>query len=220
MPRRKNKRKSRRRKKFNGSTSLSVSPLGNTFKAVHRYIENGISLNPTVGGLAATQVYSANGMYDPNITGTGHQPLGFDQLGLMYYHYVVIGAKLKVTYCNTDVTYPQTVGVHIVANSTPDTDLVKLLENPNTKSLVLAPAGTSKSIGTITYNLNPNKFLNRSKPMSDSTLKGTTSANPGESCFYHVFAAPLESVNSGPVTCAVTIEYNAIWFEPKILASS
>jgi len=41
----------------------------------------------TTSGAVSTYVFAANGLYDPNITGTGHQPMGFDQLLQFYNHY-------------------------------------------------------------------------------------------------------------------------------------
>lgn len=36
-------------------------------------------------------------MYDPDLTGFGHQPYFFDQLTDIYSHYVVIGSKIKIS---------------------------------------------------------------------------------------------------------------------------
>lgn len=40
--------------------------------------------------------YSINGMNDPNLTGGGHQPMGFDQFATLYNNYYVSGMKIKL----------------------------------------------------------------------------------------------------------------------------
>jgi len=58
----------------------------------------------SVGGIIQTYLFSANGMYDPNITATGHQPYYFDQMTALYNHYTVIGSKAEFEYVPTTVT--------------------------------------------------------------------------------------------------------------------
>lgn len=42
------------------------------------------------------QVFRLNGMYDPDLSGAGHQPYYYDQWSSMYYNYRVYGAKVEV----------------------------------------------------------------------------------------------------------------------------
>ena len=69
-----------------------------------RYVSD-IVLNPAAGS-TASYVYSCNGMYDPDITSTGHQPMGFDQWMAFYQHYTVLGSKLSCSFAssNADLT--------------------------------------------------------------------------------------------------------------------
>ena len=49
------------------------------------------------GGASYTVKYfCANGMYDPNVTGTGHQPLLFDQYMALYHKYAVTSSRISV----------------------------------------------------------------------------------------------------------------------------
>ena len=62
------------------------------------YYEPSFSLTGTAG-VISQYVFSANGVYDPNITSTGHQPLGFDTMMLYYEQYTVIESRITVTAC-------------------------------------------------------------------------------------------------------------------------
>jgi hypothetical protein len=52
-------------------------------------------------GSTSHQAFRANSIYDPNLTGTGHQPLGRDQLAEMYDHYEVLSSQCHWTVCST-----------------------------------------------------------------------------------------------------------------------
>ena len=62
------------------------------------YSDNRV-ITPTAAA-ATAYVYSANGLYDPDITGAGHQPMSFDQLIGMYEHYTVQSGKITVNFVN------------------------------------------------------------------------------------------------------------------------
>jgi len=41
--------------------------------------------------------WSCNNIYDPDVTGIGEQPMGFDQLATRYHHWAVAASKITVT---------------------------------------------------------------------------------------------------------------------------
>ena len=61
-----------------------------------RYVEE-FELNPGLGSVAS-YVFRANGLYDPNYTGAGHQPYGFDQWMTYYNQFTVLGSKMKAIF--------------------------------------------------------------------------------------------------------------------------
>lgn len=48
----------------------------------------------STSGAVTANVFNANSLFDPNRTGTGHQPMGFDQLAVLYSRYRVFGSKI------------------------------------------------------------------------------------------------------------------------------
>lgn len=57
----------------------------------------------TGNGLAPVhRDFSANGLYDPDITGVGHQPRGFDQMMAIYEKYIVTGVKVEVWFASPE----------------------------------------------------------------------------------------------------------------------
>ena len=50
------------------------------------------------------KVFSGNGLYDPDVSGVGHQPLGFDQWMTLYNRYRVYASRIVVNVVNLQPT--------------------------------------------------------------------------------------------------------------------
>lgn len=208
-------------KAFWGVVTSDRTPLPNRFKTTLRYVETGVVLDPTLGGLADSYIFSCNGLFDPNISGTGHQCVGFDQLMSMYNHYTVIASKIRVEFINSDSTYNQTVGLFVSAGTTEQADIRVMIENGGCKYRTLGKAGgASSDRATLTSQVAPLKWLGK-KGITDDQVRGSASANPVEQCYWHIFANDFfQSNNSAPVAIQVQIDYVVVFTEPKELALS
>ncbi len=219
---RKQRRKRRSRQSY-GSPNVVLNnvrpaPLGTTFKMKMAYSEPTITLD-AAAGLLADYVYSANGIFDPNITGVGHQPLGFDEIKNMYDHYVVIGCRIVSTFINVGSDTMQ-VGISLKDNATAVQALTDLIENGSGKTSTLGPFGSSSDSKTISMNVNPNRFLGRSHPLSDPELKGASDSNPVEQAYLHVWAGAVTGDNPSAIQVSNYLEYTVIWLEPVQLVGS
>lgn len=203
-----------------GRVPRNLGPLPITQKATFNYF-NAFNLDVGTVGVPASYVFSANGMYDPNITGIGHQPRGFDQLMALYDHYVVVGVKAILTVHASDTGNGAICGMFIKdvpAVSAGDLDIMEQ------RLITYAPIASETSgpnCATITMNLNPNDYLGRSKPLADPELKGSASNNPAEQCYIHCFCIPApQGVDTATAYVNLRLEYTAILIEPKQPGSS
>lgn len=195
-------------------------PLGQSYKLHTRYVDYNISIDPGLGGTPSTHVFSLNGLYDPDISGVGHQPLGFDQLvGVMYNHYTVVGARARVTCTNTDTSNAQLAILQIKDTTTTSTDIDNILENGKNRWALLPPEGSGPNSKTLSINCSMRNFFGRDI-MQSTTYQGTSSSNPGDGVFLHITASPQFNSDTTPLACCVVIEYIAMLTEPKQLASS
>ncbi len=53
-----------------------------------RYCDR-LEIDPGASSALGEHFFSCVGLFDPDITGTGHQPMGFDQYMALYDHYQV-----------------------------------------------------------------------------------------------------------------------------------
>lgn len=199
--------------------------LGNKLVRKTRYVEKNVVINAGLGGTADSYVFSANGIYDPNISGIGHQPIGFDQIMNFYDHFVVLGSKITVSFVSGDTNYTNIVGITLQDSPTEIPNATRLIENGRCRWTQLTPANTSfggagAGPRRLTMKCNPSKFLGRTKPLADSELKGSASSNPQEQAYWHVFAEPNSSNDGNNIECHIVIDYLVAYIEPKTLQLS
>jgi len=164
--------------------------------------------------------FSANGLFDPDITGTGHQPRGFDQLMLFYDHYVVTKAKITVRLQNNLSGNPALAFVTVRDTSLKSSNYLDYLESSLTKTVQLGVESSASSSKVIEYSVSIGEFLGRRDPLSDPQLKGDVSANPLEGCFFHIGALSMDQFTASSVRIIATIEYTLNLIEPKIVQAS
>ncbi len=209
----KKRRKSYKRKRY-PTPSSAMGPLQNTVKTKLIYAEN-FTLDPGVVGVPDTHIFSANGVYDPDITGGGHQPRGLDQMFALYDHCTVIAAKVSLWASNTDQANANMIGVALRDNNTVFAGPLDFLEYRYIKMAPLAVEGGGQNVRQLTLACNPNKFLGRSKPMADPDLKNFVTTNPTEQCYFHVICWPMSgNTDSSPIQVNIRIEYTAVFHEP------
>lgn len=227
MPRRyKKKRYNKYKKKKSSFTKYSGSgltksyPLGKKFTFKARYCEVGKSLdNGAIGG-GVSKIYRMSSLYDPNYSGLGHQPLGFDQMMLFYDHYTVIGARARINFSNTDGSNPQTVALKLSDEFTVNPDLQNTFENGDTRWTTLSPSDGGQASKTLTINYSAKKFFTKNV-LGDDLHQGNVSTNPAENCYLHVIAAGADiAQDTSAVLYDITIDYIAILTEPKSILSS
>jgi hypothetical protein len=208
----------------NSGLAMSFSgftPLPARLHARLKYVSSGVALS--AGVTPGVHVFSANGLYDPDITGTGHQPRGFDQLIALYDHYVVLKSKCKVEFSAPTSNTLQVVGVEVQATSTAQSDYIDYTEQPQcTFSLgpYFASSGAidSPKVHEITWDAK--KFMGIPDPITATKLQGSVSANPADGAFFHVFNQSYEGSVSATIGMLTSIEYDVVFIEPVPVASS
>lgn len=199
--------------------SRTTQTMPTTWITTHRYIEC-FTLDPPAG-VAGVYVFSANGLYDPNVTGSGHQPMGFDQMSTFYNHYEVIGAKIKFTPHCAGEGAGFNFGIRVDDSGTPVSfDYTAMLEQPNNvwKSWP-GPYLQPKGGFDVYQSYSSKKFFG--DKAGDRETWGDAASNPTDQAFFLCYLSPLTGLqNIGAVPCTVCIEYITKWHEPKDFAQS
>lgn len=184
----------------------------------HKYSEN-ITLVSSTGALKTYQ-YSCNGMYDPNITGTGHQPFYYDQLSALYNHYCVIGSKIKLTFVPQDsVQVAFAVALYVDDDtSITYTDPSQVPEFTTGKYRMINCDSTD-TVGVMTDKWSARKYFGKGV-LANTDLQGALNINPNEQSYYTILMRSLSGVDTVSVQVHVEIEYIAVWKELKDITGS
>lgn len=178
----------------------------------------------TYTGSASTvagYVYSANGCYDPNVTSTGHQPAGFDQMMLLYEHYTCINARLKVHAYNTHASQVCKFGVMISGDPAGwSTNYQANIENGMITYATLSPAGLANSMAYLTTNVNNARFEGVQQPLDNPEMRGSVAANPAEQAYFLLLLWNPQNSTVPTVLIDVIIEYDVVFTEPRLITQS
>lgn len=171
-------------------------------------------------------MFSANGVYDPNVTGTGHQPLGFDTMMLYYEQYTVHRSSMSVRCCGNGIQ-----ACNVLACLSPDTTTLvvpDVIENGLAVRKVVdgrgnGGNGTGNRIVTLSLSCDVAAYFGRKAGRTlndDVTLSGTVAANPTEQVYFVLgqwgFGAFTDNTAVG---LDVIIEYDVEFWEPRKVAS-
>lgn len=194
-------------------TAPSKILLGKSLRTSLKYVEI-IQLNPGVAGIPASYVFSANGLFDPNFTGVGHQPRGFDQLKVLFDHYIVMNSTIKVTFMSgASQSISLICGVNLQDDSTAEGNMIEAMEN---RQCAYGPLPMQNSSLTRSLKFNSNSFFS----IKDRDLYGTAGSNPADQAWYVIFAQPTYGTDAEACDVMVEITYDAVFSEPNNPASS
>jgi len=166
-------------------------------------------------------VFTANGLYDPDITGVGHQPMGFDQALAFYEHYTCVANEVTVTFCsgaaNNDAI---ACGFYLSSSATPVTVSDQIVENGLLyRKILTSNVNNSKDIQTISAKINLTKFFGK-KIINEDDYRGNAAALPTEQAYMIFFVNNLSGTNTNPVIMDITTNYTVKFTEPKKIPQS
>lgn len=174
-------------------------------------------INSTMTAGIAKHVFKANGMYDPDVTGVGHQPLYFDQVSAIYDHWTVVASRIRVV--------PMTAaGFNILFTLYMDDDTVTVtsaeeaMEQPNCKWTAINPSVAK--IPTLYGKFNASASMGSFDPLAADSLKGTSVADPTELSYFVVQAHEESGSLNTTINYAIQIEYDVVWTELKTMGQS
>lgn len=192
------------------------------------YYEAALSLTAPTSGNAVTYFFSANGMFDPNITGTGHQPIGFDQMMLMYEQCTVIKSSIQVTF-NIGAGLTVHCGIALFPDASGLTNPSQLVENGLMRYCTLTSGSSTfqnqRMRTTVRLDCDVARYFGRRGVrvlLADDNLYTTAAANPVEQVYFGIVAWQISPDGTTTTTIGfdALISYDVIYWEPRKLTES
>jgi len=211
-PKRKTGKKTKRpARKATMLVNKALHPVPQRFITKQKY-----SQTFTLNTLVNSYIFNLNSVFDPDRSGVGHQPYGYDTLATLYNRYRVIGCSWVINgYCPSTAVR---IGC-IAANDQPTlVSMSDLIERPRARFIVQNPGGDTNYLkGSISIA----SLVGRSKSqyMSDDRYQADVGSSPVELALLQVLGKNLSDVTED-INLTVTLEYTVEYFDAKQLAQS
>lgn len=198
-------------------TSTTRYPVAPRTRCTLRYSDY-FNMGTGVPGIV-TQVMNLNSLFDPDRTGTGHQPRGFDQLATFYSRYRVYGVSFKITYTVGGTTNDALVIMCYPRNGTgTPSNISDVAENPwgqYDQCSLYTKARVLKGF----VNLAELNGKTAAAYKADDTTQALTSASPAE---VQVMDITVQSLSGASITgyMSVLLEFDCEFSDPIALSQS
>ncbi len=177
-----------------------------------------VTINVTT--IPVFHVMRANSCFDPDLSGGGHQPLGFDQMMLLYNKYTVLHSNITVDFqFAPDINaaaQPAVVGIRKgdVSGTFPNT-AGHIIELRRVKYKTLQYHFGSNNTARVKFGQVPWKTLGFDNARAEDYI-GTVSTDPAVIARWEIFVASLDNtVDIPPVQVCIRMSYKTLFFQPE-----
>lgn len=221
------KRRAKRMRLYKRPSRAILTGFPNSKLVKLRYVEHF-----TLDYVASIPEYRfrANSIFDPNLTGTGHQPMGRDQWAELYSRYIVIGSKATVTYVPTVAANqtPAYFGMKVMTDAAPIASTYgtvdELLEDKKTGRFVTI-GGTyntapNPSTLQVTRRFSAKKTFALTNPLDDPDIGASQSSNPAKQAYFVCWQASIAGNDPPEMNFKICIDYITLMREPYPIVGS
>lgn len=204
----------KRRVRYSGITKFPGYGFPTKLQARLRYVDT-FALNAVAGGLSTQQI-RCNGLYDPDHSGTGHQPMYYDQLMALYDHYTVLRSRIKVTIFNFTAD-PSRVNIYLNDDTTATpTDMNGRMEQSSARNIIVSKEG-----GPVVLYLSWDAYKTfGGSILGNDNLQGTAGADPLELSLYTITAQNTNLTAATSVGLQCEIVFDTVFDELKDIQGS
>lgn len=211
-------RKQRRHRGGPQPLPMNPTPLRGRHTSLIAYQAGKNLTEPTVGA-AATQTWSLTGCYDPDITGTGVQPIGFDPWTTMYQNFLVLRTTYELTFVNTSSNTVRVGFLMSNLNSLP-TSVAAWPSDPCGKFSVLGSVGGNRAVKTFKGTVEPWTKMQIPKESYITTpdFQGSAIQNPLRQLYMMTYVNGLSAVAN--VDTVLRLCFQVEWRNPILQSVS
>lgn len=206
-----------------GTSTYNVLPR--RWRGNLRYAETFSLSTGAAGILGTSQVMRLNSVYDPNSTGTGHQPYGYDQLSAFYQSYIVHACRYRLI-CSTIGGTPEVaVAFQVLPTGTnllTGTSVDAATEKSMAVVFPVGPSGNARTrevSGAVqlykVMGVTPQQYLN-----DLSQFAALISANPSTTLYLEVCIGSYSGTAGETLAVQIVLDYDVEFFQPVTMAQS
>ena len=179
----------------------------------------------STGVLGSIQKYNLNGLYDPDVTGAGHQPYGFDAMSTIYTRHKVNACKVELIISDPTIDSMSIAWLMTNPSNTADTiagsSPYQIQERTMGGTTLLNSSGSQKVKKTFWFPMYKCANLSKLQFKADpDNFTGSDSGNPGSLCQFQFAVADLRGGSAGSVMIEIKLHYFTTFYDRKVLATS
>lgn len=170
-------------------------------------------------GSGEFRFYAMNNLFDPDITGAGGQPIGYDALAAKYQFYKVYGASIKASFSNGQ---SGAVGISeaLVGTATSTTTPVwdQMEDQAGTRHKMIPALGSSGSVKSIRMYRKPRGTLGvNKKEYASANFGAAVTGNPVTQAYWIVGVRAWDRTTTTSIKGSVKLTYYCKFYGPKLL---
>lgn len=215
-------RRAYRKRRLGPSRMVSnTSPLPDRFFTKLTYSE-AFAMTYTGSGAPFYHQFRINSIFDPNYSGTGHQPLGHDSFITLYNRYRVYGMKYKITFVNRETSYQVDIALQNRPNTTIHTNMDTIYESPYSQKVTLGIEGSGQAVRTLKGYASCAKILGISKTQlkTDDENSAIAGSNPTAQPMQTLYIFNQVSNQTAVISVRVEYVYFCEFYDRKLLTQS
>lgn len=206
-------------------TLVSADPYPPSLHRKFQYAETFTFTTGTAGVLGTEQVMRLNSLFDPNLTGTGHQPYGYDQLlGVIYGYYRVVHADVEILFTTpgstADIYCAALVSGKSNTLSLTGMTLDRATEIPRVASAHLSTSGSRSAVIRFSVPIHTLFGVARSVVNNDDGYAAFNTTNPSNVATVSFSTGSYSGAAGETCTAQIKIMYSAIIYDRIGLAQS
>lgn len=174
-----------------------------------------------ITGIMHKHSFQVNSLFDPDVTGGGHQPYGRDQWAVLYSRYLVNSCKVTAKFYNNVTGQPHYVGLTLDRDNVLSGNVDTVIEKQKgTKSTILRGNTNAQSNLSLTYNVKT--FFDVVQPKDQHQMGAAFGAAPTLPAYLVAWAQIYDagSTSTQELTCSIALEYDVTLLQPVDLGGS
>lgn len=204
------------------SVPRTLSLFPGTKWVSHRYVDR-ISIPSAAANVQTTWVFACNNLYDPDVTGTGHQPMFRDECATNYGSYTVVSSSIKITIpVHVDRITPEVYALVVDDASSPeDSRFNSMLETRRAWTVQTLASRHSPLVLRSSWDAAKVLRTTRKAILSDDSFKTSNSSGPNRPWYYHFFIRPWTPTDTdSPLDIVVEMNFVTLWRDRKAAQGS
>jgi len=174
-------------------------------------------MNIAVAGVMSVWTFQTS-IFDPDLTGTGHQPLWRDELNQLYSRYRVHGIKYRFNILNVTVQNMVVGAIVHAPQANSETNVQTMRERRGVKKFVVQPLHAGNTVITGYMPTGQPHGMSRKDFLADETFEADMTTSPATKSFLELYATSIEG--TGKLQAQVDLVYYVELLQRRRVQSS